>query len=158
MARRDQTLGGPLPLDVKVQEQSVSQADIALRKALNDQKGATLYAPFDGVVGAITMNVGEPSGSGTIILDRPAEHAAECLRTGVRCRQAKVGQTVNLTFDALAGATVPGRVATIAPAADVQQGVASYAVVIEVLRGAAAQGRAQPGRRLPLQRRTCAPA
>lgn len=140
MARRDQTLGSPLPLDVKVQEQSVSQAEITLRRAMNDQKGATLYAPFDGVVGAITMNVGEPSGSGTIVLIDPLSMQLNATTQESDVGKLKVGQTVNLTFDALAGATVTGRIATIAPAADVQQGVASYAVVVEILRTPAGQG------------------
>lgn len=134
--RRDQTLAGPLPLDVKVQEQTVSQAEIALRRALNDQKGATLYAPFDGVIGAITMNVGEPSGSGAIILIDPLSMQLNATAQESDVGKLKVGQTVNLTFDALSGSTLPGRVATIAPAADVQQGVASYAVVVEVVRAA----------------------
>jgi multidrug efflux pump subunit AcrA (membrane-fusion protein) len=138
--KRDQVISGPLASDVALQEQSVVQAEIALRRALNDQAGAALLAPFDGTVGTITMNVGEPSGTGSIILIDPKSMQLNATSQEADVAKLKVGQNVSLTFDAFQGQPVTGRVASIAPAADVVQGVSSYAVVIEVLQQAARAG------------------
>lgn len=138
--RRDQVINGPLPSDVALQEQSVVQAEIGLRRALNDQAGAVLLAPFDGVVGTITMNVGEPSGTGSVILIDPKSMQLNATAQEADVAKLKVGQSVNLTFDAYQGQAMQGRVASIAPAADVVQGVSSYAVVVEVVQQAARAG------------------
>ena len=137
--KRDQVINGPLASDVALQEQSVVQAEIALRRALNDQAGAVLLAPFDGVVGTITMNVGEPSGTGSVILIDPKAMQLNATAQEADVAKLKVGQNVALTFDAFQGQAVTGRVASIAPAADVVQGVSSYAVVVEVLQQQAAR-------------------
>lgn len=140
--KRDQVLGGPPSSDVALQEQSVLQAEISLRRALNDQAGAVLLAPFDGVVGTITMNVGEPSGAGSVILLDPKAMQLNATAQEADVAKLKVGQNVNLTFDAYQGTAVTGRVASIAPAADVVQGVPSYAVIVEVVQAAARGGSA----------------
>ncbi|MFA7249414.1 MAG: HlyD family efflux transporter periplasmic adaptor subunit, partial [Dehalococcoidia bacterium] len=149
-ARRDQLMGGPLPTELALQEQSLAQSEIALNRALNDQRGATLVAPFDGIIGAITMNVGEPSGSGSVILIDPLTMQLNATAQESDVAKLKVGQTVQLTFDAYAGVTLPGTVSTVAPEATVTQGVASYAVAIAVNRQAgssAAAGSATPSAR-----------
>lgn len=138
--KRDQQLGGPLSSDVAAQEQSLIQSQISLQRAQNDLAGAILAAPFDGVVGAITMNVGEQSGSGSIILIDPNQMQLNASAQESDVAKLKLGQTVALTFDAYQGATVNGRVASIAPAADVVQGVPSYAVVIAVTQAAGRGG------------------
>ena len=140
--RRDQVINGPLPSDVSLQEQSVVQAEIALRRSLNDQAGAVLLAPFDGVVGTITMNVGEPSGTGSVILLDPRSMQLNATAQEADVAKLRVGQNVNLTFDAYQGQAMAGRVSSIAPAADVVQGVSSYAVVVEVVQQAARAGAA----------------
>lgn len=138
--KRDQLLGGPLSSDIALQEQTLVQAQISLQRSQNDQAGAILLAPFDGVVGAITMNVGEPSGSGAIILLDPTQMQLNATAQESDVAKLKLGQTVALTFDAYQGATANGRVASIAPAADVVQGVPSYAIVIAVTQAAARGG------------------
>lgn len=138
--KRDQLLGGPLSSDIALQEQTLVQAQISLQRSQNDRAGAILLAPFDGVVGAITMNVGEPSGSGAIILLDPTQMQLNATAQESDVAKLKLGQTVALTFDAYQGATANGRVASIAPAADVVQGVPSYAIVIAVTQAAARGG------------------
>jgi multidrug efflux pump subunit AcrA (membrane-fusion protein) len=139
-ARRDTLLGGPLPVDIAVQEQTLQQAEVNLRKAMDDRSGAVLVAPFDGVVGTITMNVGETSGTGAIVLIDPQSMQLNATAQESDVGRLKVGQNVNLTFDAYTGSAAVGRVASIAPAADVVQGVPSYAVVIEIVRGQGGRG------------------
>ena len=138
VAKRDQVLGGPLPTDIALQEQSISQASIALQKAQNDRAGASLIAPYAGVIGAITMNVGEQSGSGSIVLIDQGAMQLQASSQESDIAKIKVGQTASLAFDAYAGVTVPGVVISVAPDGTITQGVASYAVVISANAAAAA--------------------
>ena len=133
--KRDEALGGPLPLDLAIQEQSLRQATVNMRKAIDERVGAVIVAPFDGVVGTITMNVGEATGSGAIILIDPLSMQLNATSQEADVGRLKVGQNVSLTFDAYRGPIVTGRIASVAPAAEVTQGVPSYAVVVEVTRG-----------------------
>ena len=132
VARRVQVVAGPLPVEILLQQQSVAQANLALQKAMNEQKGAVLFAPFDGVVGTITINAGELSGSGAIILIDPNAMQLQAAAQEADISKIRVGQPATLAFDAYAGTTLPGVVLSVAPDATVTQGVAAYAVVIGV--------------------------
>ncbi len=141
IARRDDLLDGPLPTDIQLQQQSVLQAELSLRRAQNDLAGAVLVAPFDGLVGPVTMTVGEPSGAGSIILVDPLSMQLNAAVQEADVVRLRPGQSVNLTFDALAGTTLQGRLFSISPSADVVQGVSSYAVVVEIPARTGAAGR-----------------
>ena len=131
-ANRDQVVGGALPSDIQQQQQSVVQSQLSLRTAQNNRDGAALVAPYDALVGAITMTVGQASGNGQIVLVDPLSFQLAAAVQEADVVRLRTGQTVSLTFDALAGTTLQGRVISIAPTADIQQGVASYAVVISI--------------------------
>ena len=141
VARRLQLVTGPLPVEILLQQQSIAQANLSLQKTVNEQKGAVLFAPFDGVVGTITMNVGELSGSGAIVLIDPNAMQLQAASQEADIAKIKVGQPATLSFDAYSGVTLPGVVVSVAPDATVAQGVASYAVVV----GVAQQSGAGPG-------------
>ena len=138
VSRRTQVFGGPLPVEVLLQQQSVAQAALSLEKAMNEQRGAILFAPFDGAIGTITMNVGELSGSGSIILIDPNAMQLVAASQEADIAKIRVGQPAGLSFDAYSGVTLPGVVTSVAPDATVAQGVASYAVVIGVAQQPAA--------------------
>lgn len=132
VARRDQVLVGALPTDILQSGQSVVQAELSLSTAQNNRDGAVLVAPYDGLIGAVTMTVGEPSGAGSIILVDPLSMQLNASVQEADVVRLRPGQAVALSFDALAGTTLQGRLASISPTADVVQGVASYAVVVEI--------------------------
>jgi len=108
-----------------------------------------LKAPFDGVVAAVNVQpssiVGGGSGGSSsstssstgstgsaaiTLVDRSTLHVDVNLSETDAARVA-VGQPVTLSFDALPNVTLSGKVATIGPAATVQQNVVTYPVQVQ---------------------------
>lgn len=93
-----------------------------------------IYAPFDGVIAAFTATVGEPSGSsiGTLITKNKL---ATITLNEVDIAKIKVGQKATLTFDAIDGLTITGKVAEIDSIGTVSQGVVTYTIKISLDTG-----------------------
>jgi multidrug efflux pump subunit AcrA (membrane-fusion protein) len=127
------------------------QAQVDVDAAQRNLDQAVLTAPFDGVVSAVTIQVGTSSGSGSnasssssssstgssgsggaaiTLVDRSKLHINISL-SETDAAKVQVGQPVTLTFDALPNVTLQGQVATIAPAATVSQNVVTYPVQVE---------------------------
>ena len=125
---------GPAAVDILTAEASVEQAQAAVKKAEADLAGATLVAPFSGHVSVIVFNVGEQVGGGTaaITLVDTRQARVDVVVDETDVAKIQIGQTVNVTFEALPGQTLTGRVAMVAPVATVQQGVVNYPVQIAV--------------------------
>lgn len=113
---------GADPLDIQSAQLSVESK----QNAYND---TFIYAPFDGVIATLTAKVGEDSGSsvGTLITQ---QKLATISLNEVDIAKIKLGQKVNLTFDAIDGLSITGEVAEIDSVGTVSQGVVSYNVKI----------------------------
>ncbi len=119
--------------DIASAEASVLQAQVQVDAAQRSLDQATLKAPFDGVVSAVAATPGSIAGTGSAavtLIDRSKLHIEVSLSETDAAR-VQIGQPVELTFDALPSASVTGTVATIAPAATVQQNVVTYPVQVE---------------------------
>jgi len=119
--------------DIAAAEASLIQAQVNLATAQRNLDQATLKAPFDGVVSAVTVVPGGIVSAGAAavtLVDRATLHIDVNLSETDAARVA-VGQPVTLTFDALPNVTITGKVATIAPAATVQQNVVTFPVQVE---------------------------
>ena len=125
---------GPAAADILTAEASVEQAQAAVKKAEADLAGATLVAPFTGHVSLIAFNVGEQvvAGTAAITLVDTRQARVDVMVDETDVAKIQVGQSVNVTFEALPGQTLPGHVAMVAPVATVQQGVVNYPVQISV--------------------------
>jgi HlyD family secretion protein len=137
------TAPGAAP-DVAAAEASLIQAQANLAIAQRNLEQATLKAPFDGVVSAVGIVPGASTGSGggssnsssstssaaITMVDRSTLHIDVNLSESDAAR-VQIGQPVTLTFDALPNVTITGQVATIAPAATVEQNVVTFPVQIE---------------------------
>jgi HlyD family secretion protein len=140
--------------DLAAAQATVLQAQANVDAAQHNLDQAALTAPFDGVVSAVTIQVGTSSGasssssassSGTssaggasiTLIDRSKLHIDINL-SETDAAKVQVGQPVTLTFDALPNVTLQGKVATIAPAATVSQNVVTYPVQVEFDPGNAA--------------------
>jgi HlyD family secretion protein len=138
------TAPGTAP-DIAAAEASVLQAQADVDTAQRNLGEATLKAPFDGVVSAVTIQPGSPNNSSSTsstsstgsssaaaitIVDRSKLHVDVNLSETDAAR-VQVGQPVTLSFDALPNVTIKGTVATVAPAATVQQNVVTYPVQVE---------------------------
>lgn len=117
-------------LQIRQADLAVAQAQLALDRAQLLAARAELVAPFDGVVAAVNLKVGEAvSGMSpaVVLLDTGRFHLDVTVdETDVA--QLVAGQTVSVTVDALPGASLSGRVDRVAPAATSVGGIVNYAV------------------------------
>jgi HlyD family secretion protein len=134
-------------VELSAAQASLLQAQANVDTAQYNLDQATLTAPFDGVVSAVTIQVGASSGASSssstttssgasiTLIDRSKLHIEVSL-SETDAAKVQVGQPVALTFDALPTATLTGTVATVAPSATVSQNVVTYPVQIEFDPGA----------------------
>ena len=109
-------------------EASLASAQVQLAAAQLNLENATLTAPFDGIVASVGVVAGDAATAGTItVID--ASHMYIDISLGESdVSQVKPGMAVELTFDAVAGLKITGKVDTVAPVATVTQNVVTYPV------------------------------
>jgi HlyD family secretion protein len=119
---------GAKSADVATAQAAVDQAQANLSSAQLQLNEATLTAPFDGVVADIPVTVGQTVGTSVAavdLIDTSSYHVDMNVGESDISR-VKVGQDVNLTFDALPGEVFTGTVSYVAPKATIASGVVSY--------------------------------
>ena len=111
----------------------VERAQLALEAARVDLARGVLRAPFDGVIAAVSVSVGEwasPRAS-VIEIGDVSQWRVETKNVGeLQIARVRVGQEVRLWVNAFREVTLLGRVATISPVAVVQQGDTTYTLTI----------------------------
>lgn len=120
---------GTNPISLQVSAQSIASAEqnlAQLREALADY---TVRAPFSGVLSTVTGTKGELS-SGTLATLVTSQQVAQLSVNEVDAAKIAAGQKATLTFDAIEGLTLTGRVLSIDSVGTVSQGVVSYTVKI----------------------------
>lgn len=131
-ANLDELKAGATAEEIQTAQLNVQQAQLALNKAQRQLAQATLVAPFDGVVTALNVAVGEmASGSVVTVADLSA------LEVEISLDESDVtlvhtGQTAQATIATLNNLVIPGAVTEIAPAAEVSSGVAIYPVTVRL--------------------------
>jgi HlyD family secretion protein len=126
---------GPRPEDTAVVEAQVAQAEAALAQAASGLDDAALTAPFAGTVGTVLVRDGEMvnPGSPAVVLGDISEFKIETTDLNeVDLYLLQVGQSVEITFDALPERNMRGVVTKIAPMASLEQGGTNYKVTIEL--------------------------
>ena len=116
---------GPDTLSLRQAQLTVSQKQDALANY-------SVTAPFTGVIAsAASINIGDTVGSGTTVATLiTKQKVAEISLNEIDAAKVKVGQKVNLTFDAIDGLNITGTVAEVDLIGTVSQGVVSYSVKI----------------------------
>jgi HlyD family secretion protein len=139
-AALDRLVRGPTDEDVRIAELEVSQAQAALEIARHNLAGAQLVAPFDGVVAAVNLNIGEAASGATpaVVLADTAEFYLDVSVDEVDVARVQAAQAVTVTLDSLPNVALTAVVERIAPSATVNQGVVSYAVRLTLHPGEAA--------------------
>ncbi len=120
------------PQDVALLQEQVSLSELALQQAQLDLENATLTAPFDGVIGGVTINVGEQVSTSTAILTLVYKKST---RIDISVDEADIvrittGKLATISFDSIPERPLTGKVLGISPTSIVQQGVATYTVSI----------------------------
>ncbi len=122
----------PLPEDVQVAELAVKNAQISLDQAKANLLKSQLIAPFNGVVTNVNIQVGQQSSVSTqpIVLADLSRLEAQVTVAETDIPRMQVGQTVQVTFDALSGQTFSAKVAEVAYVGTVTSGVVNYPVTV----------------------------
>lgn len=115
---------GPDTLTLRSQQLSVKQK----QEALNDY---SVTAPFSGIIAAVSIKVGDTVSSGaTVATLITKQKMVEISLNEIDAAKVKVGQKVNLTFDAIDGLNITGTVSEVNLIGTVSQGVVSYTIKI----------------------------
>jgi len=123
------------PEKITLAQLDVEHAQQALEAAQADLARAMLLAPFDGVVSAVPVSVGEWAAPGATVVELldVSRWRIETKNVGeLEIGRVRVGQEVLVRVNAFRDETLHGRVVTISPVAVVQQGDTTYTLTIEL--------------------------
>ncbi len=112
------------PLDLESAQLSLAQAQYTYDEY-------TIRAPISGVIGNVTLRVGDQASAssiiGTVVTKDFISHIS---LNEVDAAKVSVGQPVSVTFNAISGVTATGTVSNVDTIGAVSQGVVSYDIVI----------------------------
>ncbi len=111
-------MSGADALDIRSQQLSIAQKELEYDKY-------NIRAPFDGILAKLDVKVGDTT-SGSIGVFITKQKVADITLNEVDIANIKIGQPVELTFDAVEGLIATGTVASIDLVGTVTQGVVSY--------------------------------
>jgi len=112
----------------------LDKAQIALEEAEAQRNGATMRAPFDGVITEVGALVGDYVTAGTTIfcLVDTGQTEAIAMIDEVDVNKVAAGQMASVTLDAIPGVVINGYVEAISPQATIEAGVVTYKASIEI--------------------------
>jgi HlyD family secretion protein len=120
-----------LDLDIKNQGLIIKQRENSFLDTQKKLEDYSIRAPFDGIVSKIEVKKGDSISAGTIVSTLISKNKiAEVSLNEVDASKVAVGQKANLTFDAIDGLIVTGKVIDIDLVGTVTQGVVSYNIKI----------------------------
>ncbi len=134
-AQLDLLKAGVTREQIAVAEANVAQAQVAVDQAQAALDKLTLKAPFAGTVGIVLARAGEMLTPGQPVLtvgDLTGLRVETTDLSEVDVARVTVGQPVNVTFDAIKGKALQGRVTRIAPMSSQGQGGVNYTVIVEL--------------------------
>ncbi len=125
------TKSGADNLDIRAKRIALQQKQDALVTAQQALADHYIRAPFDGVIAKVNIKKGDSlSSGGAVVTLITKQNTAEVSLNEVDAAKIKVGQKVNITFDAIDGLNISGLVAEIDALGTVSQGVVTYNVKI----------------------------
>ncbi|MFW6082658.1 MAG: efflux RND transporter periplasmic adaptor subunit [Chloroflexota bacterium] len=133
-AQLDLLLAGPTETQIAAVQANVDQARAAVEQAQLALDQAALKAPFEGVVAAINVTVGERAATGipiVTLIDTSQFHVTIAVDE-LDVASLAVGQKAEVSFDALPDVVISGTVRSIAHATTLGEGVAAYDVQIDL--------------------------
>lgn len=123
----DNKVAGTDPLDIRSQELAVSQREIAVQNAQDALADYTVRAPFDGIIAAVNISEGDETSANTALATIiTKQQLVEIALNEVDASKVKISQKASLTFDAIDGLEITGKIIDIDTIGTVTQGVVSY--------------------------------
>ena len=129
-------LAGPTATTIALQEQQVKQAELNVQTAQDAINQLTMIAPYDGVVGAAVLNVGDNAAADSVTLSDPTGIQVALTVSETDLPGIKTGQYGVATFDALSGSFYLVKIISVSTVPTVTQGVVTYPVTAQLLRPA----------------------
>ncbi|MEK4357678.1 efflux RND transporter periplasmic adaptor subunit [Paenibacillus sp. FSL M7-1455] len=131
---------GPEESELAMAKASVAQAEANVNDAKANLTGAKIFAPFNGVVSAVNIKAGEyPSGDAAAAISMFSTEGNYKISAPIDdtdITDVKVGQEVRITFDALTGVALKGKVTNKAVLGEVQSsGLVTFPVTVEITPG-----------------------
>ena len=118
---------GADPVDVQSSQLSVTEKENALQDAKDNLADYYVRAPFSGTLSSVDVKVGDPADSGTAVATLIADdEVGDITINEVDAAKIKIGDKATITFDAIDGLTLTGKVASIDPLGTVSSGVENY--------------------------------
>jgi HlyD family secretion protein len=113
---------------------AVEQAQISLRNAQSDLANTKIYAPMNGVISSVTAQVGSSASNGaalfTMLDDSSVNLPVQVDETEIA--KVKLGQSAELSLDAIPDQKFQGKVTKISPQAKISQNIAVFYVTVTV--------------------------
>jgi multidrug resistance efflux pump len=134
-AQLDLLKAGATSEQIAVAEAGVKQAQVAVDTAKTQLDKLQIVAPFDGTVGTVYVRSGElaQSGQSIVTLGNLGSLRIETTDLGeTDVARVKESQPVKVTFDALPGKTIDGKVTRIAPMSTPGQSAVNYVVTVSL--------------------------
>lgn len=110
---------------------SLESARASLLNAQNSYMNNRVVAPFDGVIAKVNSVVGDQASASTAVATLITQQKIVTLTLNeVDVSKVQVGQSATLTFSAVSGLTLTGKVSQVDMIGTVSQGVVNYSVQI----------------------------
>ena len=112
-------------------------AELSVEEARGAMAELTVFAPYDGVVEAVSVRPGDriSSGSPAFTLSTSNRMLIELTVTEEDLLDLEIGQTGLASFDAIDGIEYPVRVVSVSRVPNAEQGVVTYDVEARILTG-----------------------
>ncbi len=123
-----QLKAGPKQSDIDAAQAAYYVAKVQREQAQHDLDNTQLVAPFAGVVSTVNIKPGEISSGPAMVLTDTSEMYVDIHVDEADIGNIHIGQLVDVTFDALPGVAVKGKVQRIAQTADTTASVITYPV------------------------------
>jgi HlyD family secretion protein len=126
----ERLLRGPSAMDLQKADIDLRLAELAVEQARINFNRAALIAPFDGVVAANNLIVGEvpPAQDPAMQLIDPTSYYVDLPIDETDLVSVQAGQSVSFTFDALPGADITGMITRVAVTPTVVEQLVTYTV------------------------------
>jgi RND family efflux transporter MFP subunit len=124
----------PTPEDLAIKQGEVKQAEASLAQAQAQLDNAILVAPFDGTIADVAVQVGQRAGASTLVmvLANMSQLVVKADLAEADLPSVRVEQPVQITLDAVPGATYAGTVDEINLVGTTTQGVVNYAATVVI--------------------------
>ncbi|MBI1277514.1 MAG: HlyD family efflux transporter periplasmic adaptor subunit [Anaerolineaceae bacterium] len=130
-ANLDSLLAGATDTEVRQAKIAVETAQLSLDAAKKSLDDATIKAPFDGLVAAVDIVKGEvPPATGAITMLDTSRFTTTIAVDEKDIASLQLGQSVNLTVQAIGNSSIPATVTRIEPAPKTSSGLVTYNVEV----------------------------